>query len=149
MKNNEELQRKLQDATIRPLSNAIETKVSSKVGGRIKRIIYLASLSGIGLFVNSCIAGYVGTEPVYVEYARPERPGALHVWIDGDWGWNSQSHIYVQKAGYWEKPRQGQVFVTGHWQTTPRGRSWSNGYWQRQDHQERPQRQGRQERPNR
>jgi hypothetical protein len=137
MKNNEELHKEFHISTTRPLFSAAETNGSSKLGGHIKKFIYVASFTGIVLFINSCVAGYVRTEPVYVENIKPEPPSALHIWIDGDWGWNSQSHKYIQKAGYWEKPRRGQIFVTGHWQTTPRGRFWSKGYWQRQSRQER------------
>jgi hypothetical protein len=98
----------------------------------MKKIIYLISLAIVALFLDSCFAGYVASEPTYVEYSRPERPSSQHIWIDGDWGWNNSTHVYVQKAGYWDRPRQGQSFVSGHWQTTPKGKSWSKGHWQKQ-----------------
>ena len=97
----------------------------------MKKVIYFICLAGMGLFLNSCIAGYIATEPGYVEYARPMRPSEQHIWIDGDWGWNNQTHVYVQRAGYWDRPRQGQSFVSGHWQSTPKGKSWSKGHWQK------------------
>jgi hypothetical protein len=130
MKKIEELKEKDQ-AIERPMMIAAETGVTSKVHNHLKKFIYLASLAGMGLFLNSCMAGYVGSEPVYVEYSRPERPSNLHIWIDGDWGWNNQTHVYVQRAGYWEKPRQGRSYVKGSWQTTPKGKSWSRGHWQK------------------
>jgi hypothetical protein len=101
----------------------------------IKWFIYLISLTGIGLFFNSCVGGYIATEPVYTEYARPHRLNETQIWIDGDWGWNSQTHVYVQKAGYWDNPRPGRTYVKGNWQTTQRGKSWNKGHWQKQARQ--------------
>jgi hypothetical protein len=107
--------------------------VISGLGKHLKSFIYITSLAGMGLLFNSCMAGYIATEPVYVEYSRPPRPGNLNIWIDGDWSWNNQSHMYVQKAGYWGNPRPGQTFVSGHWQSTQHGKSWSKGHWQQQN----------------
>jgi hypothetical protein len=133
MGENEELLKDVQVAIRRePLLNAAETGVYAKVGRHMKKFVYLTSLAGIGLFFNGCIAGYIASEPVYVEYSRPPRPSNLHIWIDGDWAWNSQSHVYVQKTGYWKRPYQGRTYMSGHWQTTPRGKSWAKGHWQRQ-----------------
>jgi hypothetical protein len=103
----------------------------TKVGGGIKRMIILTSLAGIGLFFNGCTAGYVATEPSYVEYSRPQRPSDLHIWIDGDWVFNTQTHAYVQRNGYWERPVQGRTYISGSWQSTPRGKYWSKGHWQK------------------
>ena len=103
---------------------------------RIKRIIFLTSLVGIGLFFNGCTAGYVATEPSYVEYSRPQRPSDLHIWIDGDWVFNSQTHAYVQRNGYWAAPQQNRIYITGQWQSTPRGKYWSKGHWQKKGYGE-------------
>jgi hypothetical protein len=103
----------------------------SKVGGNLKRIIIVTSLAGIGFFFTGCTAGYVATEPSYVEYSRPQRPSDLHIWIDGDWVFNTQTHAYVQRNGYWEKPVQGRTYISGSWQSTPRGKYWSKGHWQK------------------
>jgi hypothetical protein len=130
------LQTEVRDDAKSVFSDRSETAAVSKVGRHLKKFIYIASLAGMGFFLNSCLAGYVATEPVYVEYSRPARPSNLHIWIDGDWGWNNQRHSYVQRTGYWEKPRQGQTYVSGSWQTTPNGRSWSKGHWQRDGHQD-------------
>jgi len=98
----------------------------------MKRIIFLISLAGVLLLLNACsTTGYVTTEPAYVEYTRPERPSNLHIWIDGDWQYNNQTHVYVQKNGYWSKPSQGRTYETGHWQSTPKGKSWSKGHWKK------------------
>jgi hypothetical protein len=131
MKGNESLKKVVHEAIkCEPELNAAETSADTKFGRYLKRFIFLASLAGIGLFLNSCMAGYVASEPAYTVYERPPQPSNLHVWIDGDWGWNYQSHTYVQRAGYWEQPRQGRTYVSGYWQSTPRGKSWSKGHWQ-------------------
>jgi hypothetical protein len=97
----------------------------------MKKLIYVVSLAVASVVLDSCYAGYVASEPAYVEYSRPSPPSNSHVWIDGGWGWNHQTNVYVQKSGYWDRPRQGQSYVSGHWQTTPHGKSWSNGHWQK------------------
>lgn len=95
-----------------------------------RMLIYATGLAGIGLLFNSCMAGYVASEPSYVEYSRPQRSNEAQIWIDGDWNWNRQTNVYVQKTGYWENPRRGQTYMSGHWQTTPHGKSWTKGRWQ-------------------
>jgi hypothetical protein len=131
MKTNESLQKEAQVA-IRPepILNKREFRVFTKVSKPFKMLVYAAGLAGIGLLFNGCMAGYVASEPSYVEVSRPPRPSNLSVWIEGDWNWNNQTHVYVQRTGYWENPRQGRSYVSGHWQTTPRGKSWSKGHWQ-------------------
>lgn len=117
------------------VSNEARYSIHHRVGKYMKIISYLVLFSGLIIILNSCMDGYVSSEPAYTEYARPERPSEAHIWIDGDWGWNNQSHVYVQKAGYWEKPRQGHSYVAGSWQTSPRGKSWSKGHWQKDTRQ--------------
>jgi hypothetical protein len=132
MKKNEELQNEIHFAISRkPLLNIRETGVYARVGKYMKIFSYLVLFTGIAVVLNSCMGGYVASEPAYVDYARPQRQYDNQIWIDGDWGWNSQTHVYVQKAGYWDKPRQGQSYVAGSWQTTQRGKSWSKGHWQK------------------
>jgi hypothetical protein len=106
-----------------------------KKGIQFRKIIFIASLAVTGLCINSCVGGFVATEPAYVEYSRPQRPSNVHIWIDGDYAWNNQTHVYVQRVGYWEQPRQGQIFVAGHWQSGPKGKSWTNGRWEKQGNQ--------------
>jgi hypothetical protein len=133
MKKNEDLKKDVQNVIKRePLLNTAGQDVNSKFSKHLKNFVYISSFAAIGLLFNGCFGGYVATEPSYVEYSRPPRPNDLSIWIDGDWGWNNQTHLYVQKAGYWDKPRQGQTFVSGSWKTTPRGRSWAKGHWQKQ-----------------
>jgi hypothetical protein len=98
----------------------------------LRKLVYVAGLTAIGLFLNSCRAGYVETEPVYVEHVRPNRPTETHIWVDDNWSWNNQRHVYVQKTGYWEKPRHGRSYVSGYWQTSPNGKTWSKGHWQKE-----------------
>lgn len=136
MKKNEKLQNEIHNAISRkPLLNIRETGVYARVGKYIKIFSYMFLLTGIGLVFNSCMGGYVASEPSYVDYARPQRQYDNQIWIDGDWGWNSQTHLYVQKAGYWDRPRQGQTYIKGNWQTTQRGKSWTKGYWQKDSRQ--------------
>ena len=97
----------------------------------------MASLLGVGLLFKSCIGGYIATEPVYVQSPRPPQPSNLHIWIDGDWTWSRQTHTYVQRNGYWEKPRPNRTYVAGYWQTSPKGRYWKSGHWQKQNHNNR------------
>jgi hypothetical protein len=137
MKKNEVLQKNIQNDTKGPSLNEEEKNHGFKIGRHLKKVVYIAGITGMGLFLNSCMAGYTANEPAYVEYARPARPSEMHVWIDGDWNWSSQSHGYVQHTGSWERQRPGHSYVSGHWQTSPRGRSWSKGHWQKEGHRER------------
>lgn len=118
-----------------PLSCPTKTSFMSKIGKHMKKVIFIGSLAGIGLFLNSCMAGYVATEPTYTEYSRPQRPSELHVWIDGDWVYNQTSHVYVQRNGYWTRPQQNRVYVKGYWNSTPKGKHWSKGYWHKKNHE--------------
>ena len=103
----------------------------------MKKLVFLISMAGILLLINSCsTTGYVASEPAYVEYSRPAPPSNLHVWIDGDWEYNRSSRIYVQKNGYWSKPNPGRVYQSGHWQSTPKGKYWSKGQWKKNNRQD-------------
>ena len=113
-----------------------ETGFAAKIGKQVKKIIFIGSLAGTGLFLNSCMAGYVATEPTYAEYSRPARTSNLDVWIDGDWVFNRQNHVYVQNTGYWAKPQQNRTYVSGQWQTTSKGKSWKKGHWQKNSREE-------------
>jgi hypothetical protein len=137
MKTNENLKKEEQFAIREePALSSKVPGVFSRIGRPLKIFVYATSLAGIGLLFNSCMAGYAVSEPAYVEYSRPPRPNNLSIWIDGDWGWNNQSHVYVQRSGNWQNPRQGHSYVSGHWQEGgPRGKSWSKGHWQSEDRQ--------------
>jgi hypothetical protein len=132
MKKNEELQNEIHFAmSRRSLLPFRKTGVHANIGKYMKIFSYLVLFTGIGIVLNSCMAGYIASEPTYTEYARPQRLNEIQIWIDGDWNWNYRTHAYVQKAGYWEQPRQGQSYVAGRWQTTQHGKSWTKGYWQK------------------
>jgi hypothetical protein len=137
MKKNEDSPKYVQNVIKRdPLLKSTENGFSTKVGRNLKKLIIMASLAGIGLFLNGCVGGYIATEPSYaVVSVRPPQPTNAYIWIDGDWAWNNQTHLYVQRTGYWEKPRQSQIYVSGHWQSSPRGKYWVAGHWQKQTRQ--------------
>jgi hypothetical protein len=136
MKKNEELQNEIHFAISRnQFNNMRQTGISERVCRYIKIFSYLVLLTGIGMVFTSCMGGYVVSEPSYVDYARPQRQYENQIWIDGDWGWNSQTRVYVQRAGYWENPRPGRTYIKGNWQTTTRGKSWNKGHWQKQARQ--------------
>lgn len=97
----------------------------------MKKIILIGILAVVAVSLNSCLMGYVASEPAYVEYSRPARPNSTYIWIDGDYSWNVQSHSYVQRNGYWERPRPNQTYRAGSWQQTPKGKTWSKGRWQK------------------
>ena len=133
MKTTKVLHENIQETTYPGLfPGKIESIVVKTPFRNLKKIIILTSLAGIGLFFNACTAGYVATEPTYVEYSRPQQPSTYHVWIDGDWVYNRQTHAYVQHNGSWQRPVQGRSYQSGHWQSTPKGHQWSQGHWQKQ-----------------
>lgn len=101
---------------------------------KMKKFIFLISLAGIIVLLNSCsTTGYVTTEPTYVEYSRPTQPSINHIWIDGDWQYRRPTHVYVQKRGYWSRPSQGRTYQKGNWQSSPQGKSWNKGQWKKND----------------
>lgn len=133
MKKNEESFKKEVQEVINhePLLKAAKTSAKVKSGKYIKMLIYSICLAGIGIVFNSCMAGYESSQqPTYMAYERTPQPEGTHVWIEGNWNFNNQTHVYVQRAGYWDKPRQGKRYVEGSWQTTQHGKSWSKGHWQ-------------------
>lgn len=114
------------------IANESRVGIHHSVGKYMKIFSYLFLFGGMAFILNSCRSGYVSSEPVYTEYARPARPSETYIWVDGDWGWNRQSQVYVQRPGYWERPRQGHTYVSGRWQTSPRGKYWTRGHWQKE-----------------
>ena len=134
MKNIEFIQKDVQNLKIQEsIPGMVKSSFTANAGKHLKNFIYITGLAGIGLFANSCSLGYVATEPVYTEYARPARPSNLHVWIDGDWIYNRQTHAYARNTGYWESPRQNSTYVSGSWQKDSRGQYWKKGKWQSND----------------
>ena len=117
------------------LTNATETSFSNKFGSSFKKIVLVTSLAGAALLFNACSAGYVASEPAYMQYDRPSRPNEYAIWIDGDWNWSSRSQQYYQKNGYWGNPRHGQTYMSGYWQSTPKGKTWTKGHWHSNDRQ--------------
>ncbi len=96
----------------------------------MRKLVFAISLSVIMLSFGSCVgSGYVSEEPTYVEVARPPRPSAAHVWIEGDWVWSGSSHSYYRRNGSWMVPRGGRSYSPGYWQAGPRGHHWRSGHW--------------------
>ena len=52
-----------------------------------------------------------------------------HIWIDGDWVWNSKMNQYVYIEGKWVVPAYGAIWVPGHWKHANKGWYWVNGHW--------------------
>jgi hypothetical protein len=115
--------------------NATQASFSKNFGSKLKKIVFLTSLAGAALLFNSCTAGYVASEPSYMQYDRPARPNEYAIWIDGDWNWSNRSQQYYQKNGYWDSPRHGQTYMSGYWQSTPKGKTWTKGHWHSNDKQ--------------
>lgn len=133
----------------RSFSNMNGTRAYVHVGKYLKIFSYLILLTGFTLLLNSCMGGYMASQPAYVDYARPQRPSNVHIWIDGDWRWNNQQQLYIQKTGYWEIPRKGHSYVAGVWTTNQYGKTWSKGYWQRDNQQRDNQQRGNRQKNNR
>ena len=95
----------------------------------MKSISYLFLLITILFCLAACAPSYVATEPTYVVVERPASPGTKHVWVDGDWVWNSRSHNYVWKNGHWATPYSGRTFVPGYWKSNHHGHYWVAGKW--------------------
>ena len=131
MKSHEDLQKVVQNEILpESLNLKPGTGIIAKSGKSFTKLIYLTSIVGIGLLFNACTTtGYVATEPVYIEHARPAQPSTLHVWVDGDWVYNRQTRVYVRNEGYWQKPNTHRTYVQGSWQSSPRGHYWSHGHY--------------------
>lgn len=136
MGTNEKLQKVIRSG-FKPDSslNATQASFSNKFGSNLKKIVFVTSLAGAALLFNACSAGYVASEPSYMQYDRPARPNEYAIWIDGDWNWSNRSQLYYQKNGYWDSPRQGKTYMSGYWQSTPKGKTWTKGHWHSNDRQ--------------
>jgi hypothetical protein len=72
---------------------------------------------------------YRGTRPVPPLLHRPEAPSPLHVWIGGEWVWQTKNYVWHQ--GYWAIPPAGKIWKEGKWKSTRYGWSWVPGRWVR------------------
>jgi hypothetical protein len=133
MKKAEELPKYVQNVIKKePLVRSSEIGFNAKFSKNLKKFLYVSGFIGMGFFFNSCIAGYVDTEPTYVEGIRPAAPSYTSIWIDGDWVYNRQNRVYARQEGHWGRPVQGKVYVAGRWEVSSKGRHWTPGRWQRQ-----------------
>jgi hypothetical protein len=69
----------------------------------------------------------VRERPIEVVYVRPPAPGPQHVWVSGDWVWESGGYHWHE--GRWERRHEGVSWRDGHWKTTPHGYKWVPGRW--------------------
>lgn len=92
---------------------------------------YIRSLTIVSMVLlsGSCAPAYVSSEPTYVEVVRPQQPSAVHIWIGGGWTYNRHTRNYVQRNGYWAKPKRGRSYHEGYWRKSRRGSVWVNGHW--------------------
>ena len=72
---------------------------------------------------------YVWVRPEPPIFNRPDAPSPLHVWIGGEWAW--QTNYYVWHQGYWAIPPAGKVWRAGSWYRTRKGWYWKPGRWTR------------------
>ncbi len=93
----------------------------------MKKSIFLIALISLLSLFNACSAGYVSTQPVYVEQVRPNRPSQNHTWIEARWTWNSGTHGYIHHQGYWKHNKKNHNYSPGYWNNSPRGYKWVNG----------------------
>lgn len=70
----------------------------------------------------------VRERPREVVYVRPPAPSPEHVWVSGDWVWESGNYHWHE--GRWERRHEGVSWRDGHWQGTPHGYRWVPGHWQ-------------------
>lgn len=93
----------------------------------MKQFLFIA-ISALLLSAYGCASGhYVAEQPGAVVITRPVAPGPNYVWVDGDYYWTGGR--YVQRPGYWARPRPGRVWHGGSWARSPRGYYWHRGGW--------------------
>jgi hypothetical protein len=73
----------------------------------------------------------VMVRPTAVVRVHPLPPSRNHVWVTGDWIWNSRQNRYVWREGYWVNPRPRQVWIDGYWAGDRYGSYWVAGHWRR------------------
>ncbi len=81
------------------------------------------------LFVGCLAEGHVAEVPCFEEVKRPPKINENDVWIEGNWIWNRNNHLYTHSNGYWHKHLAGRAYSQGYWQQRPRGLHWVLGYW--------------------
>lgn len=89
----------------------------------MKKIILIVSLINVLSFFTSCSAGYVASQPTYVETERPMKMYPSYIWVDGGWRWDNQSKSYYHQNGRWDRPRT-RAYNQGHWNNSSRGYKW-------------------------
>jgi len=96
----------------------------------MKKLFFLLGLFIMVISFSGCLEGaYVSDQPSYIEIEHPPRPSPQHIWIEGDWQWNRQSHNYYHRNGNWIVPQRNRTYSPGFWQHSPRGNHWRSGRW--------------------
>lgn len=63
-----------------------------------------------------------------VPMARPERPSAQHVWVEGYWTWRNERYEWM--AGHWALPPSPSArWVAPRWEREGNGYRFYEGYW--------------------
>ena len=95
----------------------------------MKKTFFLLSMITVLSCFSSCSAGYVSEEPTYVEISRPARPSESHIWIEGDWIWNSRKQNYERNNSYWSLRKRDKNYNKGYWRKGRNGYRWIPGNW--------------------
>lgn len=66
--------------------------------------------------------------PVKVK-ARPTKARSGHIWVAGNWKYNTRQGRYVWKEGTWLRQRPGFRYREGHWAKAKGGHRWVPGVW--------------------
>lgn len=91
----------------------------------MKKHIFLMTLVGTFLFLQSCTVGYVA-RPNEIRIIRPANPSRTQILIDRG---NSRTRTYVVRPGYSGQAKRSRTYVSGHWAPGPKGRYWVRGHW--------------------
>lgn len=81
-------------------------------------------------YVNSKVK-YVKVKPIpaKVVVIKPACPSPNHIWIDGDWVWDTHSNNFILTPGKWILHNAGYKWIPGHWKHSKYGWNWVNGHW--------------------
>lgn len=104
----------------------------------LRLVRLLAAAAVLVTSQSSCLPAVSGmsVEFAYVQPAPPVRrvevitraPGPGFVWVEGYWGWQSRTYVWV--PGRWERPPKRHAhWSPGRWRHHDRGWYWVPGHW--------------------